>query len=136
MRKKIYGSYQTKSCPFCGNTATTANPQKIPVCQKHKSKILEDIKCACGEWLDIKSGKFGAYFYCINCKNISLEKGLSMIEFSKNKTSKENNANNKVRLNRFVKKDIITSNSDINKLNRKVKKIIDKTITSDDPDFF
>ena len=76
--KKIYGASQKTSCPFCGDTATTTNFQKIPVCLAHKHEELNDLKCACGDWLDIKFGKFGPFFVCMNCGPISFSKGLDL----------------------------------------------------------
>lgn len=74
---KRYGQSRKNICPFCGSDAVIDNPQRIPVCLKHKQESL-DIKCICGSWLDIRTGKFGPYFNCINCGNISFSKGLSM----------------------------------------------------------
>jgi len=76
--RKLYGYYREENCPFCNARATTKNKQGIAVCIKHKNENLSNIKCVCGEWLDIRTGKFGAYFNCMNCGNISLSKGLSM----------------------------------------------------------
>ena len=70
-----YGESRIDSCPFCGKQGVTKNEQGLSVCINHKKEVL-DIKCACGEWLDVKKGKFGAYFNCINCGNINLRKGL------------------------------------------------------------
>jgi len=36
------------------------------------------LKCVCGEWLDIKKGKYGPYFHCLNCGNVSFKKGLEI----------------------------------------------------------
>ena len=36
------------------------------------------MKCACGEWLEVLSGKWGPYFRCINCGNITFKKGMEM----------------------------------------------------------
>jgi len=75
--KKVYGASKVDKCPFCGKTATTENLQGVPVCLAHKTKSI-DLKCVCGEWLDIKKGKFGAFAVCINCGAMSLTKALSM----------------------------------------------------------
>ncbi|HLC96758.1 MAG TPA: hypothetical protein VJH97_05560 [Candidatus Nanoarchaeia archaeon] len=71
---KKYGDSFADLCPFCSNTGTTKNSQGIPVCPQHKNELLKDIKCVCGEYLDIKEGRFGVYFYCINCGNKSFRK--------------------------------------------------------------
>ena len=65
-------------CPFCGVEATTANSQGVPVCSKHKGKTLDNLKCVCGEYLDVKNGKYGVYFSCMNCGNMNLRKVLEI----------------------------------------------------------
>jgi hypothetical protein len=76
--KKIYGESRRDICPFCGQLAVTENPQGVPVCVAHKKEELNDLKCACGSWLDVRKGKFGAYFSCMNCGNINFRRGLEM----------------------------------------------------------
>ncbi|MBU0616016.1 MAG: hypothetical protein KJ601_08060 [Nanoarchaeota archaeon] len=73
---KRYGQSRIDKCPFCEKTAVTKNKQGIPVCAVHKDSELKDIKCACGSWLDVREGKFGPYFFCINCGNISFKKAM------------------------------------------------------------
>ena len=75
---KKYGQSKIQNCPFCGKTAVSQNSQGIPVCANHKSEKLDNFKCACGEYLEVRSGKFGPYFYCMNCGNINFKKGLDM----------------------------------------------------------
>lgn len=75
---KKYGEYKQAKCPFCNSIATVKNEQEIPVCVPHRKESLEGLKCACGSWLDIRNGKYGAYFECINCGNIKYEKGLEI----------------------------------------------------------
>ncbi len=75
--QKVYGKSKTDKCPFCGKIAITENKQGVAVCLDHKNKFL-DLKCACGESLDIKKGKFGAFCTCINCGAINLNKALSV----------------------------------------------------------
>ena len=77
-RRKEYGNYRVDECPFCGKRAVTENSQGVPVCKDHKASKMEGMKCVCGEWLDIKKGKYGSYFNCINCGNISWRKGIEM----------------------------------------------------------
>lgn len=75
--KKIYGqSYQTRC--FCGKLATSKNKQGIPVCHRCKTSKLKDIKCACGKHLELRNGKFGPYFNCLNCGNVSFRKALAL----------------------------------------------------------
>jgi hypothetical protein len=76
--KKKYGAYRIDYCPFCGGRSTTTNQQSVPVCIKHKHKELLDLKCVCGDWLDLKKGKFGPYFNCLNCGNMSFSKALEL----------------------------------------------------------
>lgn len=80
---KKYGESRLDNCPFCGKQAICKNPQGLLVCLEHKDSKLPDIKCACGSWLDIRTGKFGPYFFCMNCGNINLRKGLELMEHSK-----------------------------------------------------
>ena len=75
---KRYGESKKQDCPFCGKLAITKNPQGIPVCFAHKNTKLDDVKCVCGKWLELRSGKFGPYFNCINCGNINWNRGLEM----------------------------------------------------------
>lgn len=75
---KKYGQSRIDTCPFCGKPSVVRNEQGIPVCNAHRHNEVKDLKCACGEWLENKSGKYGSYFFCINCGNISFKKGLEM----------------------------------------------------------
>lgn len=77
-RKKEFGNYTVYSCPFCSKTATIKNPQGVPVCVKHKEETLNELKCVCGETLEILEGKWGPYFRCFRCGNLSFNKGISM----------------------------------------------------------
>jgi len=77
-KKKIYGQSRIDNCPFCGKRATVKNSQDVPVCHEHKKSDMPDLKCACGEWLDIRAGKWGPYFNCMKCGNVSWWKGLEM----------------------------------------------------------
>jgi len=73
---KKYGVYQVKRCPFCESIATAKNKQDIPVCHRHKSELIEDIKCQCGFFLELKIGKFGPFFICPKCGTINFEKAM------------------------------------------------------------
>lgn len=74
--KKRYGDYKTDNCPFCGKVATLMNERGVAVCRLHLKEKFEDRKCVCGRWLELRSGKFGPYFNCLNCGNLSYDKGL------------------------------------------------------------
>lgn len=75
---KRYGESGINNCPFCGKISVTKNIQGVPVCKMHKNENLDDLKCVCGEYLDILEGKWGPYFRCMNCGNINFKKGLEM----------------------------------------------------------
>ena len=75
---KRYGESRLEQCPFCGKQATVRNKQKIPVCQAHRNSILDDLKCACGSYLETKVGKFGLYFNCPKCGNVNPKRALEM----------------------------------------------------------
>ncbi len=75
---KKYGQSRIDKCPFCGQQSVTVNSQKVPVCAKHKNSELKNLRCICGEYLDIKHGKYGAFFTCFNCGNMNLKKVLEI----------------------------------------------------------
>lgn len=70
-----------QSCAICGGKALAKNDQGLPVCNHHKDEKLEGLKCACGNWLDIRNGKYGPYFHCMDCGNIGYKKGLEMNDY-------------------------------------------------------
>ena len=65
--RKVYGAGRDNTCPFCGASATTTNDQKLPTCLKHKSEELYDLKCKCGDYVDLKIGRYGPFFLCMAC---------------------------------------------------------------------
>ena len=75
---KRYGQSRIDNCPFCGKQGVAKNPQGVPVCQDHQDSNLDNLKCVCGEYLDIAEGKWGPYFRCMNCGNINFKKGMEM----------------------------------------------------------
>ena len=75
---KRYGQSKVDSCPFCGKIATVKNDQDVPVCHNHKNTPLPDLKCSCNSYLDLRKGKFGAYFHCMNCGNVNMKKALAL----------------------------------------------------------
>lgn len=77
---KRYGESRIESCPFCGKQSTCMSNQGIPVCALHKENELLDLKCMCGDWLDLRTGKFGPFFQCMKCGNINLRKALEINE--------------------------------------------------------
>jgi len=76
--KKSWGNYKTASCPFCGKISTQTTEQGLNVCRNHTNQKLEEIRCTCGSWLEQRSGKFGPYFNCLKCGNISYNKGMEI----------------------------------------------------------
>ena len=76
--RKVYGSYKTVSCVFCGKLAMNKNERGLEVCAEHKERVMNNIKCTCGSLLEMRDGKFGTFFSCVNCGNISLRKALEM----------------------------------------------------------
>ncbi len=77
MRRKIYGQSRIETCPFCAKRALFNNSQGIAVCREHRYNKLMP-RCVCGELLEIRKGKWGPYFFCMNCGNISYRKGIDM----------------------------------------------------------
>lgn len=84
--RKVYGQSRQERCYFCDKTALSENSQGLPACKDHKDKVLEDKKCACGEYLDIKKSKWGAFFLCSHCGPISLKKSEEMEDLMKKGT--------------------------------------------------
>ncbi len=87
-RKKIYGQSKEDTCVFCSKTALAKNSQGLTVCHDHLKDVLEEKKCACGEMMDVKESKWGAFFLCKNCGPISLKKakeGVDNSEYNINK---------------------------------------------------
>ncbi|MBN1645901.1 hypothetical protein JW868_02570 [Candidatus Woesearchaeota archaeon] len=77
-QRRVYGESRIDECPFCGKRCYIKNPQGIPVCKDHQNKTLENLKCVCGEWLDLRQGKWGPFFTCMNCGNMSVKKAMQM----------------------------------------------------------
>ena len=77
-KRKVYGQSAITACLFCGKQATTKNEQKVPVCIKHKKAWLNDFKCICGDYLDVRESKHGMFFSCMKCGAVSLSKALEI----------------------------------------------------------
>ena len=75
---KKYGESRIDKCPFCNQQATMKNTQQIPVCSRHRETLMDDLICACGSTLEMKDGKWGAYFSCYRCGNMNLRKALEI----------------------------------------------------------
>jgi len=117
---KRYGQSRVENCPFCQKQATTESKQKVPVCTHHKEAVLNEMKCLCGEPLDLKSGKYGVYFTCITCGNIN---GKKVFEINKvEDVSRKTSGKKKQSTQPLKKKRIYFPRVE--------------TITSDDPRYF
>lgn len=127
--RKQYGLSRKDECPFCGKQSTTTNKQTIPVCKEHKDAIMNDMKCACGEWLDIKQGKWGYFFLCINCGPINKDK-VFMFNEIKDVSEKKPTPT--------VKKTTTKKKTTKRRVKKSTKRNSGKeiTITSDDPFYF
>ncbi|MBL7056115.1 hypothetical protein ISS07_04340 [Candidatus Woesearchaeota archaeon] len=106
---KKYGSYKADNCPFCGKTAITKNSQSIPVCVSHKESILRELTCNCGDPLELRDGKFGSYFNCMNCGNFNLKKALGMNPKFDEKEENSENKKNEISEKKERKEITITS---------------------------
>tara|TARA_B100001971_G_C18116132_1_gene496904 strand:+ start:358 stop:711 length:354 start_codon:yes stop_codon:yes gene_type:complete len=110
---KIYGQSRLENCPFCDKRALTSNSQGVPVCLKHKEKQLNDLKCACGEWLDIRTGKFGPYFVCIRCGNINFRKAMEMNPNAGKENQTENRTESKKQIKAPPPTDTVITSDDV-----------------------
>lgn len=134
--KKIYGHNRKDICPFCGKQATTKNSQGYGVCLKHKNAVMEDMRCACGEYLDIKEGKYGLFFLCMSCGPMSQSKAFEINDI------KDISQGTAKRQDRCAKKSFENNESwpndnkqqDMQRLHQKKKDMV--TIRSDDPLYF
>ena len=86
---KKYGHSKIENCPFCQKQAISRNNQGIPVCQNHKDRQLDGLKCLCGSTLSIMNGKFGTFFSCIKCGNMNLRKVMEINAVKTNVDSDE-----------------------------------------------
>ena len=71
---KKYGQSKVDKCPFCEKQGVILNKQDVPVCVNHKQEMLDNLKCVCGQSLEILNGKFGVFFNCLSCGNMNLRK--------------------------------------------------------------
>jgi len=111
---KRYGQSKVDLCPFCRKAATTKNSQQAPVCYAHKTSILKDLTCFCGDYLELKDGKFGIYFSCTNCGNMNIRKALEMNpELGKEPKTQEKTISKKETKPAENKKEITITSDDI-----------------------
>ena len=134
---KRYGQSRVDACPFCGKQAVAENDQGIPVCAAHKNDTLPELKCSCGDWLDLRNGKFSPFFSCMKCGNISLRKALEInsenISSNNRSNHRNNNDNNKEGSNKYGEsKDSDTNENSKSSTKHKPREII---VRSDELDF-
>jgi len=111
---KRYGQSKIDLCPFCRKAATTKNSQQVPVCYAHKASILKDLTCFCGDYLELRDGKFGIYFSCTNCGNINIKKTLEMNpELGKESKMEEKTISKKETRLKENKKEITITSDDV-----------------------
>ena len=123
-RKKVYGSYKKITCPFCERNSTQKNEQGLDVCHLHTKQVFPEIKCLCGSWLELRSGKFGAYFNCLKCGNMNYDKAMTIKENTDKKFEKEIEKNQpESKIERVYSKTTV----------KKKKEIV---ITSNDVEYF
>ena len=113
---KRYGQSKIEKCPFCGRQALIKNKQDVPVCQDHKNYSLDELKCMCGKSLEMRSGKWGIFFSCLNCGNLNLRKALEINEGAPKQERNKEGTEAKTEQPRSAPREI--------------------TIRSDDPDYF
>ncbi len=111
---KRYGESKVDRCPFCNSTAVANSPEGVPVCSKHKDKKLPPLKCICGEYLDLRTGKWGPYFHCIRCGNITFKKALEVNPDLKAKTTQgQEKAKPLYRAEHKSKKEIVLTSDEL-----------------------
>ena len=82
---------------------------------------MEESKCICGSWLELRQGKFGPYFHCEKCGNKNFSKGMEVIQSVKPTSFVEEEREGKEK-----QKNKFTDNKE-----RK-----ETTITTDDVEYF
>lgn len=137
--KKVYGSYKRITCPFCERNATQKNQQGLDVCHLHTKQVFDEIKCLCGSWLELRSGKFGPYFNCVKCGNVNYDKAMTIKESTDKKFGKEieKNKTGLVGSNFETNESTNLRKSNYFQSNQPVKKKPTETIiTSNDVEYF
>lgn len=135
---KRYGESKVDNCPFCGQRAIAVSTQGIPVCLKHKGALLGEMKCACGDYLDLLKGKFGPFFNCMKCGNINLKKALELNPIKQGE--KSDSAEYKVQEKSKYLKEKSSDKSSVRKFSEDDEESKESRreifIRSDDPDYF
>lgn len=118
---KRYGQSKIDKCPFCGRQAFAKNAQDVPVCTDHKNYSLDELKCMCGKTLEMRSGKWGIFFSCLNCGNLNLRKAM---EINDGATRREVGTTSETETRRETEAE------------QRARQPREITIRSDDPDYF
>ena len=126
---KKYGQSKVDSCPFCSKIATLKNRQGVPVCIAHKDETIDELKCLCGEYLEMLEGKYGVFFKCTKCGNMNLKKVMEFNTIKPKSKPANTNASNKTYMEQRTPKYTAASYSKPTQ-----KKEI--TVRSDDPRYF
>lgn len=131
--RKVYGQSKTETCPFCGASAIFTNKQGFPVCKDHKDAIMNDMRCACGEPLELKKGKFGMFFLCISCGPRNAKKVFELNEVKDiSKSTPARSSPKMVKASELYNKAIFKEPASPQRpLKRK-----EITVTPDDPTYF
>ena len=74
----MYGTTGIARCPLCGRSALSKNKMGLSVCKDHASFEFPLMKCACGDSLQLKEGKFGPFCICSRCGTINLRKAFEV----------------------------------------------------------
>jgi hypothetical protein len=117
MRKKIYGESRNDKCVFCNSQASVKNSQGLPTCIAHTKKVMEDKRCSCGEWMEIKQSKWGAFFLCNQCgpRSISKTEDMEMSGYKLNKRFRQQDKEQTISTN-TTKKPLKKINYEPNKV--------------------
>ena len=124
---KIYGESKRDACPFCKRQAVAQNDEGVPTCIEHKNTNLPELKCLCSKPTYAVKGKFGLFFPCINCGNVSQTK---IFEINSDAISKQ-----------IIKENLNKNNSNKNtSIYNRQKEIIKKEpreiiVRADDPTY-
>jgi transcription elongation factor Elf1 len=112
--RKAYGLSKVEKCPFCNATALSVNKQGVPVCREHM-KLDVNMKCACGQWLDIKKSKWGAFALCSKCGPMSIAKAMALnpLEKEPEKEIPDKNKSPPVKSSRDRPKEITVTSDDL-----------------------
>ena len=124
--RKVYSESKVENCVICNKQALLLNTQGFSVCSIHKNIIIPELKCLCGEYLMMMDGKFGKFFQCINCGNITIKRAIEINEELIHKQLSKESVNksyttDSIRKAVYVKEDNKPTNT---------------IIRSDDPDYF